>query len=170
MTQPTSRKVRCKYFESGCGWRGPLSDRATHQAVCPVMENVTLRNQLANAQRRITSLENDKKKCENEKLAVKARCFENHMVFIFFSTQKHVEGFFLGGQLNLQNFLFKSAIGSAELYPLAALQAKLQSKEKFLLELQKEKHQMVLQTRELNREKNAMANRIKDAQFFFFRS
>jgi len=106
-------QVRCKYFESGCGWHGPLSDRATHQAVCPVMENVTLRNQLANAQRRITSLENDKKKCENEKQAAKA---------------------------------------------------KLQSKEKFLLELQKEKHQMLLQTRELNKEKNAMANRIKELQ------
>ncbi len=113
MTQPTSCKVRCKYFESGCGWRSPLSDRATHQAVCPVMENVTLRNQLANAQRRITSLENDKKKCENEKQAVKARCFENRMDFIFFPQRTPAFWSFkppIGGSKRVQSLILGTVI------------------------------------------------------------
>jgi len=87
---------------------------------------------------------------------------------IFFHTWQHIEGFLLVDNFESAEFstgLFKSAIQSPEVYPLG-VQAKLQSKEKFLLELQKEKHQMLLQTRELNKEKNAMANRIKDGQVF----
>ena len=92
--KPTSRKVRCKYFESGCGWHGPLSDRATHQAVCPVMENVTLRNQLANAQRRITSLENDKEKVWERKTGSEGEMRIPWGKY-FFHTWQHIEGFLL---------------------------------------------------------------------------
>jgi hypothetical protein len=47
-----------------------MDESATHQAVCPVVENATLTRQLAVAQRRIASFENDKQKGEKDKIAL----------------------------------------------------------------------------------------------------
>lgn len=48
-----------------------MDESTTHQAVCPVVENATLTRQLAVAQRRIASFENDKQKGEKEMSALK---------------------------------------------------------------------------------------------------
>lgn len=66
-------QVQCKYASSGCGWRGRLEDSATHQAVCPVVENLALGRKLALANRRIGDLDQEKKKAEKETSALKVR-------------------------------------------------------------------------------------------------
>ena len=48
-----------------------MDESATHQAVCPVLENARLTRELAVAQRRIASFENDKQKGEKEMSALK---------------------------------------------------------------------------------------------------
>eukprot|EP00438_Fugacium_kawagutii_P022059 Skav220170 [mRNA] locus=scaffold564:491735:492619:+ [translate_table: standard] len=64
-------QVQCKYASSGCGWRGRLEDSATHQAVCPVVENLTLARKLEIANRRIGDLDNEKKTWQKETSALK---------------------------------------------------------------------------------------------------
>ena len=59
---PRGCQVRCNHCAYGCGWRGRLDESATHQAVCPVVENVTLNRRLAIGQKRIFDLETDQKK------------------------------------------------------------------------------------------------------------